>query len=54
MSEDLIRILRAASVEDADKAIEHLFVGPQNATHADALEIFNCMPDVLIGEGNIE
>lgn len=53
MSEDLITILRAATLEDVAKATEYLFVAPPRATHADLLEFFNQMLDVLIGEEGI-
>jgi hypothetical protein len=50
MSEDLIAILRAATLEDVARATEYLYVAPPRATHADLLEFFNYMLDVLIGE----
>jgi hypothetical protein len=50
MSKDLIAILRAATLDDVAKATEYLYVAPPRATHADLLEFFNQMLDVLIGE----
>jgi hypothetical protein len=54
MSKDVIAILRAATLDDVAKATEYLYVAPPRATHADLLEFFNQMLDVLIGEDRDE